>query len=114
MPTKNFQFSVGSYYLDDHPFFPDSNLVTLSTYTRLTDNWGFSSLHRYEVDDSTLEIQQYQVHRDLSSWTLAFGGVIRDNRQIDTDWGVVLSLTLKAFPKLALPIDIQPANFGGE
>ena len=44
---------------------------------------------------------------------MAFGGVIRDNRQADTDWGVVLSLTLKAFPKLALPIDIQPATFGG-
>ena len=113
MPTSNFQFSVGSYFLDNHPFFPDSNLVTLSTYTRLSDNWGVSSLHRYELDDSTLEIQQYQVHRDLSSWTLAFGGVIRDNRQADTDWGVVLSLTLKAFPKLALPIDIQPASFGG-
>ena len=113
MPTRNFQFSVGSYFLDNHPFFPDSNLVTLSTYTRLSDNWGASTLHRYELDDSTLEIQQYQLHRDLSSWTLAFGGVIRDNRQADTDWGVVLSLTLKAFPKLALPIDIQPATFGG-
>lgn len=113
MPMDNFQFSIGSYFLDDHPFFPDSNLVTLSTYTRLTDNWGVSSLHRYEIDDSTLEIQQYQLHRDLASWTLAFGGVIRDNRQADTDWGVVLSLTLKAFPKLALPIDIQPASFGG-
>lgn len=112
MPTKNFQFSLGHFYLDNHPFFLDSNLISLSTYTRLSDNWGVSSLHRFEVDDSTLEIQQYQLHRDLSSWTLAFGGVIRDNRSTDTDWGVVLSLTLKAFPKLALPIDLQPTGFG--
>lgn len=114
MPTDNFQFSVGHFYLDSHPFFLDSNLVSFSTYTRLSDNWGVSSLHRYEVADSTLEIQQYQLHRDLSSWTLAFGGVIRDNRNTDTDWGVVLSLTLKAFPKLALPIDLQPGGFGGQ
>lgn len=113
MPMRNFQFSLGHFYLDDHPFFPDSNLVSLSSYTRLTDNWGVSTLHRYEVDDSTLEIQQYQLHRDLSSWTLAFGGVIRDNRAAGEDWGVVLSLTLKAFPQVALPIDLSPAGFGG-
>jgi len=114
MPTDNFQFSVGHYYLDNHPFFLDSNLVSLSTYTRLSDNWGVSSLHRYEMSDSTLELQQYQLHRDLSSWSLAFGGVVRDNRNSETDWGVVLSLTLKAFPKLALPVDLQPTGFGAQ
>ncbi|MFK5921218.1 MAG: LptA/OstA family protein [Verrucomicrobiota bacterium] len=113
MPTKNFQFSLGNYYLNDHPFFLDSNLYTFGTYTRLGENWGFSTSHRFEATDSTLEIQQYQIHRDLSAWTASFGGIIRDSRRGTDEWGVVMSFTLKAFPKVTLPIDLQPGSFGG-
>ncbi len=110
MPVRNFEFSIGNYYLQDHPFFIDSNLITLSTYTRLSDNWGFSTVHRFEADDSTLELQQYQIHRDLSSWTASIGGIVRDNRNGTDEYGIVMSLTLKAFPKLSVPIDLQPGG----
>lgn len=113
MPWKNFQFSLGQYYLNDHPFFIDSNLYTLGTYTRLGENWGFSTSHRFETTDNTLEIQQYQVYRDLSAWTASFGGIVRDNRGGQDEWGVVMSFTLKAFPKITLPIDLQPGSFSG-
>ena len=76
MPWRNFRFSLGNYYLQDHPFFPDGNQITLGTYWRINDNTGFSTLHRFEIEDSTLEVQQYQIHRDLSSWTASLGGVI--------------------------------------
>lgn len=113
MPFKNFQFSIGNYYLSDHPFFVDSNLISLGTYTRLGENWGFSTSHRFEATDSTLEIQQYQVYRDLSAWTASFGGIVRDSRRGDDEWGVVMSFTLKAFPRVTLPIDLQPGSFLG-
>ena len=113
MPFKNFQFSIGNYYLSDHPFFVDSNLISLGTYTRLGENWGFSTSHRFEATDSTLEIQQYQVYRDLSAWTASFGGIVRDSRRGDDEWGVVMSFTLKAFPRVTLPIDLQPGSFPG-
>ncbi|NOY01078.1 MAG: LPS-assembly protein LptD [Verrucomicrobia bacterium] len=113
MPVKNFQFSLGNYFLNDHPFFIDSNLYTFGTYTRLNENWGFSTSHRFEQTDNTLEIQQYQIHRDLSAWTASFGGIIRDSRRGDEEWGVVMSFTLKAFPRITLPIDLQPGSFGG-
>ncbi len=112
MPWKSFQFSLGQYYLSDHPFFVDSNLYSLGTYTRLGENWGFSTSHRFESTDNTLEIQQYQIHRDLSAWTASFGGIIRDSRRGDEEWGVVMSFTLKAFPRITLPIDLQPGGFG--
>ena len=114
MPWKNFQFSVGNYYLNDHPFFINSDLYTFGTYTRLGENWGFSTSHRFEATDNTLEIQQYQVHRDLSAWTASFGGIVRDNRGGDDEWGVVMSFTLKAFPRVSLPIDLQPGGFGSD
>lgn len=114
MPTDWFSFGVGHYYLNDHPFFRDSDLYTLDTYTRLSDNWGFSTAHRFEADDQTLEYQQYTIHRDLASWTAGLGGIIRDNRRTEKEYGVILSLTLKAFPKATIPVDFQPGSLGAE
>ena len=114
MPTDWFEFGVGHYYLNDHPFFRDSDLYSLTTYTRLSDQWGFSTAHRFEADDQTLEYQQYSIHRDLPSWTLSVGGIVRDNRRGDNEYGVLLSLTLKAFPKVSLPVDFQPGSLGFE
>ena len=80
MPTDWFRFGIRHYFLNDHPTFEDSDLYALTTYTRLSDNWGFSTAHRFESDDNTLEYQQYTIHRDLASWTASVGGIIRNNR----------------------------------
>lgn len=114
MPTDWFRFSAQHYYLTDHPFFGNSDLYAVTTYTRLSDNWGFSTAHRFESDDNTLEYQQYSLHRDLASWTASIGGMIRDNRTGENEYGVLLSLTLKAFPKVSLPLDFQPGTLGAE
>lgn len=113
-PTDSFEFGLRHYFITDHPFFADSDLYTLTTYTRLSDNWGFSTAHRFESDDGTLEYQQYSIHRDLASWTASLGGIVRDNRSGEDEYGVVLSLTLKAFPKVSLPVDFQPGTLGAE
>lgn len=112
MPTDWFSFGLRHYFINDHPFFEDSDLYTLTTYTRLSDNWGFSTAHRFETDDSTLEYQQYSIHRDLASWTASVGGMIRDNRSGENEYGILMSLTLKAFPKVSLPLDFQPGSLG--
>lgn len=114
MPNDWFRFGIGDYYLNDHPFFEDSNLFTLDTYTRVSDDWGFSTAHRFEADDQTLEYQQYSIHRDLASWTAGLGGIIRDNRRAENEYGIIFTLTLKAFPKASLPVDFQPGTLGAE
>jgi len=114
MPTDWFRFGVRHYFLTDHPTFANSDLYALTTYTRLSDNWGFSTAHRFEADDGTLEYQQYSVHRDLASWTASVGGIIRDNRDGENEYGILLSLTLKAFPRVSLPVDFQPGSLGAE
>ncbi len=110
MPNSIMQFTVGHRLLTDNPLFEESNLVSLYSYTKLTENWGFSTSHRYEFEDSTMEWQQYSLHRDLSSWTAAVGAMVRDNRG-DEEYGFVFTLSLKDFPQVSLPLSILP---GGE
>jgi LPS-assembly protein len=109
MPSNDWEFSIGHRFLKDHPYFQDSNLIDLHTYYRINDNWGLSAYERFEADDSTLEMQQYSIHRDLASWAMAVGGVIRDNRGA-TEYGLVFSLTLKEFPGIRIPLDYDPSG----
>ncbi len=92
----------------------DSNLFNSRIYARLSENWGFSMNHIYEATDSTLEYQSYSIHRDLSSWILSVGGLIRQNRggSGSDDFGVVLTMTLKDFPQVSLPLDLDPNPTG--
>ena len=113
MPTSNFELTLGHRLLQDHPFFEDSDLIDLRAYARINDNWGVGMYQRYEVEDSTLETQQYSLHRDLNSWTASLGAVIRDNRGGEDDYGFVFMMTLKDFPQLSIPIDVDPNPSGG-
>ena len=114
MPTKNLELSIGDRYLKDHPFFEDSNLLDLRAYLRLSDRWGLGMRHRYEFDDSTLELQQYTLHYNMTSWTAAFGALVRDNRGGDQELGLVFMMTLRDFPQVSLPIELDPSGGGSE
>lgn len=109
MVTKYLDINIGQRFLSDSPFFEDSNLFFYGGYWQINDNWGFSMNHRFEAQDSTLEYQEYMLHRDLTSWVASLGAVIRDNRKDEElDWGFLLTFTLKDFPKLNLPFNFEP------
>jgi hypothetical protein len=59
-----------------------------------------------ELDDGTLESEQYSLHRDLGNWVAGVGLTHRDNR-LEEEYGVVFSLTLKDFPSVSLPFGID-------
>lgn len=109
MPTDSLEFSIGPRILRSHPVFRDSSLIDFGAYARINENWGFSVYERYEMEDSTLETQQYTIHRDLSNWIASLGAVIRDHRG-QNEWGVLLSLTLKDFPAVRMPVDFDPSG----
>lgn len=111
MPTNRTEVILGHRFLNDHPFFGDSNLLNMRFYTRINENWGFGMYHRYEMDDNTLELQQYSVHRDLGAWTAAVGAIARDNRGGD-EYGLVFALTMKDLPRVRLPLSIDPNPAG--
>jgi len=113
MVNPNLKFDVGNRYINNNPFFVNSNLITFGSYFRLNDNWALSFNEQYEVHDHTLEYQTYQIHRDLSSWAAALGLVIRDNRVNGAgslDYGIMLTFTLKDFPSISSPISFDPQS----
>jgi LPS-assembly protein len=106
LPTPDMEFKVGYRVLNNHPFLLDSNQVILNTYFRLNQNWGVGTQHVVELDDRTLEVQQYTLHRDLGNWVAGVGLTCRDNR-VQQQYGIVFSLTLKDFPLVKLPFQID-------
>ena len=105
-PNDRFDFAVGYRWLNGHPVLLDSSRIDLQTFTRLSENWGIGTRHALEMDDSTLESQQYTLHRDLGNWVAGVGLSSRDNR-LEQEYGIVFSLTLKDFPAVALPFEID-------
>jgi len=106
LPTDLFEFSLGYRWLNGHPVMQDSSRFDLQSYTRLSENWGIGTRHALELDDSTLEYQQYTLHRDLGNWVAGMGVSMRDNR-LEEEYGLVFSLTLKDFPSVSLPFEID-------
>ena len=106
MPTDNFEFSFGYRMLSGHPVLVDSNRFDIQTYSRINENWGIGSRHTVELDDNTLELEQYSIYRDLGNWVAGLGLSRRDNR-LATEYGVIFSLTLKDFPSVSLPLEMD-------
>ncbi|PYJ72217.1 MAG: hypothetical protein DME75_05530 [Verrucomicrobia bacterium] len=110
-PIANLQLNVGHRYLNSNPFFQNSSLFLVGGYYRLNDNWGVGVQEQYEATTGILEQQRYAVYRDLTSWVASFGGVIRDNSGVK-EYGVLFTVTLKAFPKLGLDLNFDPTSQG--
>jgi lipopolysaccharide export system protein LptA len=110
-PVANLQVSVGHRYLNSDPFFNNSSLFVVGGYYRVDDNWGVGLQEQYEAVTHTLEEQRYSVYRDLTSWVASFGAVVRDNGTVK-EYGVLLTFTLKAFPKLGVNFNFDPGSSG--
>lgn len=105
MPTDNLEFTVDYRHLNDHPILRDSDRVVLESFARLNEYWGIGTHHRFELRDSTLELQQYNVHYDFDSFVGSIGFFHRNN-QIEDEYGLMLSFGIKEIPSLSLPIEI--------
>jgi|JI6StandDraft_1071083.scaffolds.fasta_scaffold03534_3 LPS-assembly protein len=112
MPTDSMSFTLGHQFINDNPYFQDSNIFFSRIYTRLNDNWGFTMNHVFEADDGTMEFQSYSITRDLTSWVASIGAMQRDNRNGRSEVGILFSLTLKDFPGLTIPLDFDPNPSG--
>lgn len=106
MPYSNLEFSINYLILNGNPVLQDSNQFYFQSYFRLNERWGFGILDVVELDDGTLQQQQYTLHRDFGNWVAGVGVTLVDNR-LQTDYGVVFSLTLKDFPAATLPFEIS-------
>jgi len=110
-PLANLELDVGHRYLNDNPFFDNSSLFVVGGYCRINDNWGVGVQEQYEAATSTLEEQRYSIYRDLTSWVASVGGVIRDNAGVK-EYGILFTVTLKAFPKFGFDLNFDPTSQG--
>ncbi|MGH8095274.1 MAG: LPS assembly protein LptD, partial [Chthoniobacterales bacterium] len=108
-PTANTVFTLGHRYLHGNPLFLDSSLFTIGAYYRLDDNWGFGFSEQYEAETNIVEQQRYSIYRDLTSWVASLGMIITNNGGVK-EYGVLLTFTLKAFPKLGFDLNFDPAG----
>ena len=106
-PLAALQLNVAHRYLNGNPFFQNSSLFVVGGYYRLNDNWGVGVQEQYEATTGLLEEQRYSVYRDLTSWVASFGGVIRDNSGVK-EYGLLFTITLKAFPKFGFDLNFDP------
>ena len=112
--NPNIEVRIGHNYLQSNPFFQDSSEVSLYSYLRFNDNWGFSIYENYEFKSGVLNQQTYTVHRDLSSWVAALGLNIKNNGAGKQQVAVVLSFTLKDLPRFGFPLNLGLSNALGE
>jgi LPS-assembly protein len=112
--NSNFEVRISHNYLQSNPFFQDSSEVSLYSYLRLNDNWGFSLYEDYQFKTGTLNQQTYAIHRDLSSWVGALGLNIRNNGSGKQQVAVVLSFTLKDLPRFGLPLSLDVGSALGQ
>ena len=110
-PMANLQINLGHRYLNENPFFVNSSLYTVGGYYRINDNWGVAVQEQYEGATGLLEQQRYAIYRDLSSWVASFGAVVRNNNGVK-EYGVLLTFTLKAFPKFGFDLNFDPGGAG--
>ncbi|MBX7206770.1 MAG: hypothetical protein K1X78_00545 [Verrucomicrobiaceae bacterium] len=105
LPNDRLSITLQHQFIADHPFLEDSSRVSSTIYARMSENWGLSMNHVYEIDDGTLQYQSYALHRDLSSWIMTLGLRMLDSKGGKGDMAVLLSFTLKDFPQVSLPVD---------
>ncbi len=111
-PAANLQLTAAHRYLNDNPFFEHSSLFVVGGYYRVTDNWGFGFQEQYEGTIGLFQEQRYAVYRDLSNWVASFGAVIRDNTGNKKEYGILLTFSLKAFPKFGFDLNFDPGGQG--
>lgn len=106
MPNDNLELRLRHRYLDSHPTLIDSNRIDFKTYYRINSDWGLGFYQQWELDDGTLERQQYAIHRNFDSWVASLGLLHRDNRE-EQEYGIIFSLTLKEIPSINLPLNFD-------
>lgn len=84
---------------------PGHNLVGLSVYYRMNENWGLHILDQYEAQYGGMQQQVYGIYRDLRSWTANLFFRITEGPGQPSDFTVALTFSLKAFPRFGMGSD---------
>jgi lipopolysaccharide export system protein LptA len=112
-PTAGLDLAFSHRFLNENPFFANSSLYLFGLYYRFNDHWSVGAAGRYEATTGVLEEQRYTIYRDLTSWVASLGTVVRNNDGV-REYGVLLTFTLKALPKLSFDLNFDPGAPNGQ
>jgi hypothetical protein len=98
------ELSLGYRYLDDVPYFFDSNYISEAIQFRLNENWQLRQELEFEGDSGRLQMQRYSIFRDLRTWNVGVTAGYRDNTEAEDEFTAYVTLTLKEFPKASFSV----------
>jgi LPS-assembly protein len=110
-PTTGLTLAVSYYYLmNNDPEFqtfagqslPGHNLIQADLIYRLNENWGTRITEQYEAQSGVMQQQLYSIYHDLRSWTAALTFRMTQGAGQPSDFSVVATFSLKAFPRYHL------------
>jgi lipopolysaccharide assembly outer membrane protein LptD (OstA) len=113
-PTTALSLMASYYYLmNNDPEFqtapgqslPGHNLISFDLYYRINENWAVRISEQFEAQSGTMQQQLYSIYRDLRSWTSALTFRMTQGAGQPTDLSVVVTFSLKAFPRYSLNRD---------
>ncbi len=102
MPCRSLEIILTNYNLINHPLLDDSNMLGAGFNVRLSESSSLSAVYRWELNDSTLERQEYSYFRNLGSWVIGIGYYQTYNR-IQYDRGIMVTFSLKDYPSTRFP-----------
>lgn len=103
MPCRNLEFDISNSNLTNHPRLSDSNLLNFGTNVKISEDSSLSAIFRWELNDATLERQEYMYYRNMGSWVMGLGYYSYYNR-IQYDRGVMMTFTLRDIPETNIPL----------
>lgn len=95
-PFRPTEILISHRYLTKHPLLSDSNQLNLRIIYRISEELAFGGSWRWEMErkDKKLEIQEYNIYKNMGSWYLGAGLFMRMNGD-KQELGLGFSFTLK-------------------
>lgn len=92
--TRSLEMTVGHRYLSQHPILEDDSQLDVRALYRINEELSFGGVWRWDLKRGDLEIQEYNVYKNLGSWYFGTGLYFRKNGTKD-EVGFGISLTMK-------------------
>jgi lipopolysaccharide assembly outer membrane protein LptD (OstA) len=103
---RQFEIAVGRRYIKDYDgaIDGDSDYYTLMTHFVVTENWAVRTAHAFEARSGVLQEQEYTIVRDMHDWEMALRFRHLEDSDNNSEFDVMLLMTLKAFPKTSFDV----------
>jgi len=94
MPHRSLDIYLGHRYLNQHMIVQDGSQLDLRLLYRINESLAISGSWRWELLQNKLDIQEYNLYRNMGSWYLGMSVFMRQNGGRN-EFGAGFSFTIK-------------------